>query len=79
MITAYSRGHQIEYVNGEWVYSDNKMHINETRPCARCGKSPTPEGYDHCIGHIAGAVSACCGHGVETGYIMYEDGSVCDI
>ena len=33
-------------------------------------KKPTPEGHDACIGHIDGAVSACCGHGMEKGYIM---------
>lgn len=73
MISSYSRGHPIEYSDGQWVYSDNKRPINSNRPCARCGHAPTPEGYDHCIGHIDGAVSACCGHGVEDAYVVYKN------
>jgi hypothetical protein len=34
---------------------------------------PTKEGYDACLGYIEGAKSACCGHGVEEGYIVYKD------
>jgi hypothetical protein len=47
---------------------------SEERPCTRCGKSPTPEGYDACLGFIEGAKAACCGHGIETGYIAWEVG-----
>ena len=32
---------------------------------------PTKEGYDACLGHIDGAKSACCGHGVEEPYVLY--------
>ena len=46
------------------------------RPCKRCGCSPTKEGYDACLGYIEGATSACCGHGVEKGFIMYPDKTV---
>ena len=59
------------YQNNKWVYSDNKMPIgNEVRICKRCGKMPTPEGYDACLGYIPNAVSACCGHGVERGFVL---------
>jgi len=37
---------------------------------------PTPEGYDHCLGHIDGAVSACCGHGVEDPYVVYKTNEI---
>jgi hypothetical protein len=71
MVTGYTRGNPIEYVNGEWVYSNDKVPIaNEERPCTRCGRMPTPEGYDACLGHIPGATSACCGHGVEKPYVI---------
>lgn len=33
------------------------------RPCPQCGKPPTPEGYDACLGYLPGVTSACCGHG----------------
>jgi hypothetical protein len=31
---------------------------------------PTAEGYDACLGHIEDAVSACCGHGVGSSYVV---------
>ena len=62
-ITSYSRGHLIEWNGLKWVYADNKGVCMESRPCANCGKAPTTEGYDACLGHIEGVTSACCGHG----------------
>jgi len=32
----------------------------------------TEEGYDACIGEIKGATHACCGHGVEKGYVKWN-------
>ena len=66
-ITSSSRGHNIEYVNNNWRYSDTKESLkqNDRRPCKKCGNPPTKEGYDWCIGEIEGAKSACCGHGKE--------------
>ena len=63
---SHIRGHAVEWgpETGGWVYSDTKESCNENpRPCIRCGHWPTDEGHDHCIGHIEGALSACCGHG----------------
>jgi len=42
------------------------------RPCPRCGKMPTSEGYDACIGRVPGASDVCCGHGVEEPYIVFR-------
>ncbi len=71
MITAHKRGHLIAFIGGQWVYADNLIPINqEERSCIRCGKMPTSEGYDACLGHIEGATSACCGHGVGAPYIV---------
>jgi hypothetical protein len=72
----YSRGNHIEFdeIRYIWVYSDTKEPIKDNeRPCARCGRLPTKEGYDACLGYIKGASSACCGHGKEKGYIVYND------
>ena len=75
MVTAHFRGHDIYWDGNEWRYVDN----NETtkgneRPCKRCGRMPTAEGYDACLGCIHGNVtSACCGHGVEEGYMVKDD------
>lgn len=70
MAKSHSRGHEIEYVNQEWIYSDTGESCNNTRPCKRCGRPPTPEGYDACLGLIEGATSACCGHGIEEAYCV---------
>jgi len=66
---SYQRGHLIEY-NSRWLYSDNKMPISTERPCVRCGKIPTPEGYDACLGYVYGMKSACCGHGITEPVLM---------
>lgn len=73
---SHSRGHLIEYVNGEWIYSDNNEPVSNERPCIKCSKPPTPEGYDPCLGYVKDAVNACCGHGVEKGYIDYGNGVI---
>ena len=73
MVTGQLRGHSIEYDGEKWVYSDNKNPLeSEIRACKRCRRMPTPEGYDACLGHIPGVVSACCGHGVEEPYCIKE-------
>ena len=53
-----------------WRYADTKEIVDELRPCKRCGKSPTPEGHDACLGYIEGAASMCCGHGIATQIII---------
>lgn len=71
MATAYSRGHKIIYMNGKWIYFDDKTPIKDNeRPCIRCGRMPTKEGYDACLGFIDGLSSACCGHGTEKPYYI---------
>jgi hypothetical protein len=71
LIHAYIRGNPIIYSQGSWIYEDGTPIGKEERPCTRCGKMPTKEGYDACLGYIQGAKQACCGHGVEEPYIMY--------
>jgi hypothetical protein len=44
------------------------------RPCAKCGKLPTKEGHDACLGTLPGVIDACCGHGVREAYIHFENG-----
>lgn len=61
--TSYQGGHLIEY-NKQWLYADDKSPISVKRPCVRCGRMPTPEGYDACLGYIPNVKSACCGHGM---------------
>ena len=68
---SYSRGWPLVY-RGEWVYEDTGEPVDDVRVCARCGRKPTPEGHDACLGHIEGVTSACCGHGVEDGFCVKE-------
>lgn len=82
MVTSYHRGHLIYYndLTSTWNYSDDNSictkydkkgnSIITERPCKKCGKEPTKEGYDNCLGYLDGVVSACCGHGVEKPYIL---------
>lgn len=79
------RGHDIEHINGQWVFSDTKESTVEThkiRPCGNCGKHSIKEGheeYDACIGKLPGLMNACCGHGVDSeAYVQFLDGfTVC--
>lgn len=68
MICSYSRGHKIYYDGKVWRYIDNNEIDTGNRACKRCGRAPLKNGYDACLGHIKGVISACCGHGVEKGY-----------
>ena len=67
---AHNRGWPIVYRNGQWIDEETNKPMDEKRKCKRCKRQPTPEGFDACLGHIENAVSACCGHGVEDGYII---------
>lgn len=73
MIIAHSRGWEIYYDGNNWQYIDNNEIDDGMRPCKKCGRLPTPEGYDACLGHIKGCTSACCGHGVEDSYFIEND------
>lgn len=73
---SYTRGHLATYQDGVCFYEDGVLVDDDPdRPCPRCGRLPTPEGYDACLGHIPGCVSACCGHGAH-GPILIMDGEV---
>lgn len=71
-ITSHSRGWDIYFDGEDWRYSDNNQIYDDSRPCKRCGRMPSKEGYDACLGHIDGVKSACCGHGVEDSYVVKE-------
>lgn len=85
MIHGYFYGHGVYFDGENWCYADNddlayegnelysigKPSVSK-RPCPQCHQSPTPEGYDACLGYIPGAISACCGHGVECGFIVWN-------
>lgn len=70
--TAYMRGNPIYYDSKDWRYTEDNTLADDNKPCVRCGKMPTAEGYDHCLGYIDSAKSACCGHGIEDKYIIMK-------
>lgn len=70
--TAFVRGHAVVF-DGSWRYADNGGDAScADRACVRCNRLPTPEGFDACLGHIPGATSACCGHGVIAPFVVYR-------
>lgn len=71
--TSYIRGHRIRFddVSGRWFYKDGIVVEGKDRACTRCGRLPTESGHDACLGKVPGAISACCGHGVRSGYLVY--------
>ena len=79
-MTAMSRlrGHEIEFLNNEWIYSDTKettVSAFRDRPCGRCNEHNTPEDHDACLGTLKGIMNACCGHGVASeAYVQFLDG-----
>ena len=73
MVTSYARGWEIYLKGDKWYYSDTNEEWKDDRPCKKCGKYPTKEGYDACLGFIKGTKSACCGHGVKESYIIKDN------
>lgn len=72
MILSYSRGHRTYFKRGEWYFLDTHEKDNGERACKRCGRKPTKDGFDACLGHVKGAKSACCGHGTEQPYVVMK-------
>ena len=71
-------GHTI-YVFDEYtgVLSDkngNPVDIHKLK-CKKCGETETSEGHDPCLGTLPGVKAACCGHGVDEGYILFTNGT----
>lgn len=71
------RGHYIELVQDEWVYSDTKQSVknfHKTRTCGNCNKYHTNEGHDACLGTLKGIMNACCGHGnIKETYVQFSN------
>lgn len=65
---SYDRGHPTHYDGIAWRFDDTGETADGSRVCVRCGRQPTLEGHDACLGSLPGVISACCGHGVEPPY-----------
>ena len=73
------RGHVVEYDTGIgwWRFRDTGTVLPnpadlDMRPCVLCHRRRTFGGHDACLGHLPGVTAACCGHGVEDGYVMHD-------
>jgi hypothetical protein len=54
---------------------DTEASISMIWPvCPRCGKPPTPKGYDPCIADLPDIRAACCGHGKWSGHFVTHSG-----
>jgi hypothetical protein len=75
----YKFGHKVNtvLVDGKPVdeWYDNGESTDTPRPCPRCKKYQTKEGHDPCLSNLPGVESACCGHGINQGYIKFTDGT----
>ncbi len=71
------RGHTIIVTDdGTWIYEDTKRLVAEEpdRSCGHCCLPNRDDEHDACLGVIAGAVSACCGHGGSvSAYVLYSE------
>ena len=71
---SHSRGNEIYCKNdGVWKYSEDDSIFDDSKPCKRCGNFPNKDGSDFCVGNIDGVTSACCGHGVDIPFVMFDD------
>lgn len=53
----------------------NKRNEPYDRPCKTCGAvKRDANGHDPCISELPGVIHACCGHGEEQGYVVFENG-----
>lgn len=87
--TGYDFGHEVVgfWYEDEWSawpgavrFKDTGDRVNSktmrNRACPKCGEKRTKDGHDPCIGNLPGVLHACCGHGVEEGYVSFASGIV---
>jgi len=58
------------------LYTPEMSGSGQYGTCAKCGKEPTKEGHDGCIGTLPSkkVMNACCGHGDDyMAYVQFWD------
>ena len=68
----------VYFADGRWRYATTGRFLRlgsnpDDPPCTLCGRGPTTEGHDACLGHVEEVRGACCGHGVHAGYLKFAD------
>lgn len=67
-------------IRGNEIYYDEKTQkwiCDDELVCPRCHQLHSDDDCDYCLRDLLDCefiVSACCGHGVEKGYIKLKDG-----
>lgn len=63
-----------------WKYCDTRICAagwgGADRACPKCLEFSTSKGHDPCIKNLPGVEYACCGHGVEEGYVKFDSGKI---
>lgn len=76
---SHLKGYPIVFDNAQWkwLWEDTGVPIDDApRVCRRCGRSPTAEGHDACLGTLPRVKKACCGHGVPGhSYVWFTNGT----
>jgi hypothetical protein len=67
---------EISEALAEEIEPQLKARPTRKRPCAKCGLKRPPSGHDPCIENLPGVGQACCGHGIEEGYVVFMNGIV---
>jgi hypothetical protein len=62
-----------EYLTGMRIKETGEIAVESDLECPKCNMKKTTDGHDPCIPNLPGVRSACCGHGVKDGYIMFEN------
>lgn len=65
---------QYQNENGDWLWKEDNSPISIKKPCPKCKLFPLPTGEDPCLGILPNVQGACCGHGVQDGYIWFDNG-----
>jgi hypothetical protein len=71
-----SMGHDIYTFDfKKWFYDDGVLtqKVRNTKKCKKCDCIRIDGKYDNCLGKIEGATSACCGHGIDDGYVTFNN------
>ena len=80
-VTTYIRGKKA-YFDDErqiWFFEDGNEVGKVAEICSRCHTHHLPNECDWCLRPLKECgmiVSACCGHGIEPGYIQLKDGRI---
>ena len=78
-VTTCFKGYEAYYdfEKKDWFYTDDNTSVTKNpRVCRRCGHHSIKENgveCDYCLGYLGkNVISACCGHGVSKGYIVFK-------